>query len=80
MSDNRLHQRNKALIDSSKRGDVKRFIEAHQDGADLNKADSDGMTVLHNAARFNNKDICQYILQNAPPSFVDTLDKEKYVK
>ena len=54
-------------------------MEAHQDGADLTKTDADGMTVLHNAARFNNKEVCQYILQNAPASFLDTLDKEKYV-
>lgn len=78
-ADNRLTLANKVLIDSSKRGDVKRFAEAHQNGGDLQKVDADGMTVLHNAARFNCKDVCQYIIQHAPVNFLDTIDKEKYV-
>lgn len=39
--------------------------------------DGDGMTVLHNAARFNYKDIVQYIIVNGPPEIIDFLDKEK---
>lgn len=67
----------KALVDSAKRGDLKRFQAAHQKGANMLQTDSDGMTVLHNAARFNCKDIVQYIIVNGPPEIIDMLDKEK---
>ena len=73
----RVSLADKALVDSAKRGDMKRFVDAHLKGANILQTDSDGMTVLHNAARFNYKDIVQYILVNGPPGIVDMLDKEK---
>jgi len=54
-----------------------RFVDAHLRGADMLLLDGDGMTVLHNAARFNYKDIVQYIIVNGPPEIIDFLDKEK---
>ncbi|XP_067946994.1 diacylglycerol kinase zeta-like isoform X2 [Watersipora subatra] len=76
-SDSRLSLRSRLLLDFSKRGDLKRFCEAHQEGADMLSTDVGGMTVLHHAARFNNKDVCQYILQNAPLQLIDALDNER---
>jgi len=67
----------KALVDSAKRGDMKRFVDAHLKGANILQTDGDGMSVLHNAARFNYKDIVQYIVVNGPPEIIDMLDKEK---
>lgn len=74
----RVSLADKALVDSAKRGDMKRFVDAHLKGGNILQTDGDGMSVLHNAARFNYKDIVQYILVNGPPGIVDMLDKEKW--
>lgn len=67
----------KMLMDASKRGDTRKFKLALDNDADLSQTDSDGMTVLHNAARFNCKDICALILEKASVEFINALDREK---
>lgn len=76
-SENRVSLADKALVDSAKRGDLKRFVAAHQKGANVLQTDSDGMSVLHNAARFNYKELVQYIIERGPTEIIDMLDKEK---
>lgn len=79
ISENRVSLADKALIDSAKRGDIKRFVSAYQKGGNMLQTDNDGMTVLHNAARFNYKDIVQFIIVNGPGEIVDMLDRDKLV-
>lgn len=77
--ENRVSLADKALIDSAKRGDLKRFVSAYQKGGNMLQTDNDGMTVLHNASRFNYKDIVQFIIVQGPKEILDMLDREKWV-
>ncbi|ELT95564.1 hypothetical protein CAPTEDRAFT_165134 [Capitella teleta] len=67
----------KVLIDSSKKGDLPKVIEAHQNGVNLLSTDQYGMTALHHAARFGHKDVVKYLIEQAPPVILDMIDHEK---
>ncbi|XP_033101734.1 diacylglycerol kinase zeta-like isoform X3 [Anneissia japonica] len=71
-----LSKLDKALMDVSKRGDVKKFEELHKKGANLNAEDQHGMSPLHQAVRFGHKDIVHYIIEHGTKDLIDSTDEK----
>ncbi|XP_072528403.1 diacylglycerol kinase zeta isoform X1 [Salminus brasiliensis] len=66
----------KMLIGSVKSGNFEKLVELHTDGASLAVCDALGCTLLHYAVDVGNKDMVRYIINNAPPSILDAMEKE----
>uniref|UniRef100_A0A4W4FFP8 Diacylglycerol kinase n=1 Tax=Electrophorus electricus TaxID=8005 RepID=A0A4W4FFP8_ELEEL len=55
---------------------VLQLVAQHKAGASLGLCDEMGCTLLHYAVDMGNKDMVRYILDNAPPSILDAVEKE----
>ncbi|XP_076346730.1 diacylglycerol kinase zeta-like isoform X2 [Tachypleus tridentatus] len=65
------------VIVTSKAGDVGLLQTLHHSGYSLLSIDQYGMTALHHAARYGQKDVVRYLIANAPPAMLDMVDNEK---
>ncbi|XP_007235211.3 diacylglycerol kinase zeta isoform X1 [Astyanax mexicanus] len=66
----------KMLIGSVKSGNFKKLQELHTQGASLAVSDALGCTLLHYAVDVGSKEMVKYIINNAPPSILDAMEKE----
>ncbi|XP_065156673.1 eye-specific diacylglycerol kinase isoform X4 [Atheta coriaria] len=63
-----------ALLKAAKVGDLQTIKELHTQGYSLLSKDGSGQTVLHIAARYDQKEVVRYLLSQAPSVLVDMRD------
>ncbi|XP_026877231.2 diacylglycerol kinase zeta isoform X1 [Electrophorus electricus] len=66
----------KMLTEVVKSDNLEKLVAQHKAGASLGLCDEMGCTLLHYAVDMGNKDMVRYILDNAPPSILDAVEKE----
>ena len=65
------------ILKAARLGDLKMLSELHREGYSLLSTDETGKTALHYGARFGHKQIVKFIIAEADPSILDTVDSEK---
>ncbi|KAL1472186.1 hypothetical protein MTO96_023094 [Rhipicephalus appendiculatus] len=65
------------IIAAAKTGDLLRLRQLCDSGHSLLSTDDSGMTALHHAARYGQKDVVRYIVASAPPTILDIADKDR---
>ncbi|XP_036432353.1 diacylglycerol kinase zeta isoform X2 [Colossoma macropomum] len=73
---NAADKETKILIESVKSGNFEKLVQLHKDGASLEVYDALGCTPLHYAVDVGSKEMVKYIIENAPPSILDAVEKE----
>ncbi|CRK97224.1 CLUMA_CG010621, isoform B [Clunio marinus] len=74
---NLLEKTSDAVIKASKTGDLALLKELHLQGYSLLSIDSMGLTALHHASRYGNKDVVRFLIAYAPNSIINMIDNEK---
>ena len=72
-----LEKNTEAVLRAARLGDLGMMTDLYQDGFSLMAIDETAKTALHYGARFGNKDVVKFLLQNAPHSIIDIVDNEK---